>query len=88
MKGSSYMFGDNLAVVNSSRILDDTLKKRHNALSYQRVREAIAAEVIKFIYIDGDKNLADILTKPLPQTKWYPNMKPILHWLDKENKLE
>ena len=32
----------------------------------------------------GDKNPADILTKPLPQTKWYPIMKPILHWLDKE----
>jgi len=85
MQGPSYMFGDNLAVVNSSKIPDDTLKKRHNALSYHRVREAIAADIIKFIHIDGDKNPADILTKPLPQTKWYPLMKPILHWADKDN---
>ena len=85
MTGPSYMFGDNLAVVNSSRIPDDTLKKRHNALSYHRVREAIAADIIKFIHIDGDKNPADILTKPLPSTKWYPLMKPILHWLDLED---
>jgi hypothetical protein len=84
MQGPSYMFGDNLAVINSSRIPDDTLKKRHNALSYHRVREAIAAEIIKFIHIDGDKNPADILTKFLPSTKWYPIMKPILHWLNKD----
>ena len=84
IKGPSYMFGDNLAVINSSRIPDDTLKKRHNALSYHRVREAIAANIIKFIHIDGDKNSADILTKPLPSAQWYPIMKPILHWLDKD----
>src|SRR6476620_7103473 len=85
MEGPSYMFGDNLAVVNSSKVSDDTLKKKHNALSYHRVREAIAADIIMFIHIDGDKNPADILTKPLPQTKWYPLMKPILHWADKDN---
>ena len=38
LNGPSYLFGDNLAVVNSSSIPDDTLKKRHNALSYPRVR--------------------------------------------------
>ncbi len=58
---------------------------RWDALSYHRVREAIAAEIIKFVHIDGDKNPADILTKPLPQAKWYPLMKPILHWVDKDN---
>ena len=63
-------------------------RKGHNTLSYHRVREAFAADIIKFIYIDGDKNPVDILTKPLPQTKWYPIMKPFLHWLDKGNKLE
>ena len=85
MEGPSYIFGDILAVVNSSKIPDDTLKKRHNALSYHRVREFIAAKVIKFIHIDGDKNPADILTKSLLQAKWYPLMKPILHWVDKDN---
>ena len=50
MEGPSFMFGDNLAVVNSASIPDDTLKKRHNALSYYRVREAIAAGVLKFYH--------------------------------------
>ena len=84
IEGPSYMYGDNLAIINSSRLPDDTMKKRHNAHSYHRVREVIAAKIIKFIYIDGDKTPADILTKPLPSTKWYPIMKPILHWLDKD----
>lgn len=84
MEGPSYMYGDILAAVNSSMILDDTLKKRLKALSYHRVREVIAAEVIKFFYINGNKKPAGISTKALTQSKWYSLMKPILHWEDKD----
>ena len=45
----NYMFGDNLAVINIVAISDDTLKKRHNALSYHRVREAIAAKILSSV---------------------------------------
>ena len=62
LDGPSYMFGDNLSVINSSSIPDDTLKKKHNALNYHRVREAIAADILKFIHISSDQNPADILT--------------------------
>ena len=34
VEGPSMMFGDNLAVINSPFIPENTLKKRHNALSY------------------------------------------------------
>ena len=80
----SVMLGDNLAVINSASIPEDTLKKRHNALSYHRVREAIAAKVLKFHHISGKKNPADILTKFLPNSIWWPLMKPILHWPEKD----
>ena len=43
--GSSYMFGDNESVVNSSMKIDAKLHKRHNALSFHRVRESIAAGI-------------------------------------------
>lgn len=56
VEGPSMMFGDNLAVLNSASILEDTLKKRHNALSYHRVRKAIAAKVLKFHHISGKGN--------------------------------
>ena len=62
MKGPSIMFGDNLAVINSSAIPDDTLKKRHNALSYHRIREAIAFKILKFYHINGTENPTDVLT--------------------------
>jgi hypothetical protein len=43
VKEWSFILGDNQAVVTNSVIPHSTLSKRHNALSYHRVREAIAA---------------------------------------------
>ena len=37
----SYMFGDNQSVLTNNTILHSQLNKRHNALAYHRVREAI-----------------------------------------------
>ena len=57
------MFGNKQSVVNSPTILHTKLHKRHTALSYHRVREAIASKIITFIYILGSINPADILKK-------------------------
>ena len=43
-----YMFGDNKSVIMSSTIPQSILNKRHNMLSYHRVREAIAAKILEF----------------------------------------
>jgi hypothetical protein len=61
----SYMFGDNQAVVtnNSSTITHSSLHKRHNGLSYHRVREMIAAKILGYYWIDGKKNPADVVRK-------------------------
>jgi len=47
------MSGDNKSVVTSSTIPHSKLNKRHNALSYHRVREAIAARIIDFFILTG-----------------------------------
>ena len=47
--GPSWMFGDNQGVITSSTIPHSNLNKRHNALSYHRVRSSIAAGII---YLD------------------------------------
>ena len=60
---TSYMFGDNESVVNSSNNMYSKLTKRHKTLSYNRIREAIASGYIKFHYIPGKLNLVDILSK-------------------------
>jgi hypothetical protein len=80
LDGKSWMFGDNESVVKSSTIPQSNLMKRHNALAYHRVREAIAAGVIEFLHIPGIQNPADVLTKFLPYTTMWPLIEPILFW--------
>ena len=80
LDGISWMFGDNRSVVTSSTVPSSMLSKRHLALSYHRVREAIAAKIIKFCHIDGRDNVADVMTKFLPRPSFWPLIEPVLFW--------
>jgi hypothetical protein len=64
------MLGDNMPVVLSTTVPSSVLKKKHNAIAYHRVREAIAAKMMRFVYI--------VLTKPLSNEKFHYLMK---RWL-------
>ena len=64
--GPTNVFCDNAAVVMNTTKPKSTLKKKHNAIAYHRVREAQAAGVIRIAKEDGETNLADVLTKSLP----------------------
>ena len=57
------MFGDNKSVVDSSMIPHHKLNRRHQALSFHCVREAIASRILGFIHTDGKVNPPDILSK-------------------------
>ena len=59
----AYMFGDNKSFVTSSTIPQSILNKRHNMLSYNRVREAIAAKILAFRWCSSDQTSSDILSK-------------------------
>jgi len=63
IKGSSYMFGDNKSVVDTTTIPTHKLTKRHSFLAFHRVREALAAGYLYFYHLDGKYNPADILSK-------------------------
>ena len=63
IEGRSWMFGDNESTVNSASKPEAKLHKRHVALSFHRVREAIAANIVSFIHIKGSINPADIVSK-------------------------
>jgi hypothetical protein len=63
LREKSYIFGDNESVVNSATQPHAKLHKRHNALSFHRVREAIASGVYIFNHIPGENNPADIVSK-------------------------
>jgi hypothetical protein len=64
--GPTNVLTDNLAVVQNSTIPSSTIKKKHNSICYHRVREAIAAGIIRIAHIPSTENLADMFTKPLP----------------------
>ena len=59
------IFCDNDATVKATTRPESTLKKKHNAINYHRIREAQAAGHVCIGWIDGNENLADVLTKVL-----------------------
>ena len=76
----SYILGDNKSVITSSAYPNSTLNKRHNFLSFHKVRSAIAAGYVKFGFIAGSQNPADVLTKFLPYVQFWPIVQSILFW--------
>ena len=75
------MFGDNQSVITSSTLPHSKLLKRHNALSYHRVREAIAAKIINFVHIFGVDNPADVLSKHCGYPQMWLHIQPLLFWV-------
>jgi hypothetical protein len=87
VNAKSFMFGDNQAVVTNSSIPHSSLNKRHNALSYHRVREMIAAKILGYYWIDGKKNPADIVSKHWSYPQVWHLLKPILFYSGDTGKL-
>jgi hypothetical protein len=59
------LFGDNFGVIQSAEIPEGELKKKHIAISYHYVREAIAAKIVNAHWCKSSENFADICTKAL-----------------------
>ena len=77
----SIMFGDNKTVVDSATKIHAKLHKRHTALSFHRVREAIAAGFIAFYHIPGSLNPADVLSKHWGYSCVWKLLQPLLFWM-------
>lgn len=71
LEDTSVMVGDNMSVVVNTTLPSSSLKKKHLACAYHRVKEAIAAGFISFGHIPTQLNLADICTKPLPSASFH-----------------
>ena len=78
LDGSILMLGDNKSVVINTTIPSSVLKKKHNAIAYHRVCEAIAARIVRFCHIDTQVNIADVLTKPLVGPTFHQLVSPLL----------
>jgi hypothetical protein len=80
VKGKTIMFGDNQSVITSSTELQLPINKRHNALSYLQVQEAIAAGIVDFQKLLGANNPANVLSKHWGFQQAWPLLIPILFW--------
>lgn len=79
LDGPANLFGDNNSVITNATVPESTLKKKHNAICYHRVREAVAAKTVRIAYIPTGQNLADMLTKSLNGCKLHECCKKILY---------
>ena len=65
IEGATNIFCDNEAVTKATRTPESTLSKKHNAVAWHRVREAVAMEMVRVAKEDTKTNLADLMTKTL-----------------------
>ena len=74
------MFGDNELVVLTSKVPHSKLSKRHNALSYHKTREAVAAGILKSYHIQGEKNSADIVSQHWKMASVWDTLKLLMFY--------
>ena len=88
ISGPTLMFGDNKTVVDSGSTPKARLHKWHVLLSFHRVREAMASRILRFIYIPGSINPADLLSKAWGYQQIWPRLKALLFWEGDTSELE
>ena len=82
LRDKTIMFGDNESVTDSASKPHAKLHKRHNMLSFHRVREAISKRVCSFNHIPGEFNPADVLSKHWGHSQvWHHLLRPLLFWM-------
>ena len=76
----SFLFGDSQSVITRSTVPQSPLNKRHLALACHRVREAVAAGVLRLLPVNRKFNPVDILSKHCGHVQACPLLKPLLFW--------
>jgi len=75
-----YIASPSFILLGGRHVPHSKLHKRHNALSYHRTREAIAAGITRFHHIVGTTNTADILSKHWGHSSIWEMLRPLLFW--------
>jgi hypothetical protein len=71
IEGPANVFCDHRGVVTNTSMPESMLMKKHNAINYHAVREAVAVGILRVGKEDGETNLADLLTKVIfGQKRW------------------
>ena len=78
VEGPSTLLIDNNSVVINSTLPSSMLKKKHNAIAYHKVREVVAAVIVRIAHISSKMNRSDILTKPLGPQDYFNMLEGIM----------
>ena len=79
ISSESFLFGDNRSVVSSATQPHLTLSKCCNIMAFHRVKEAIAAKLMAFDWIQSAYNLSDMLSKHWDHPTAYPMILKLLN---------
>ena len=63
LSGPSYIYGDNMSVIQNTQIPDYVLNKKSNYVSYHAVREAVVMGECLTVHISTNDNPADLCSK-------------------------
>jgi hypothetical protein len=77
--GPALVYCDNQGVVKNVTIPESVLSKKHNAINYHAVREAVAANILRVAKESSVTNVADLLTKPLTEERRSQLLKAVLY---------
>ena len=68
-----------MSVILNTTVPSSMLSKKHAACNYHRVREAVAARILRFCHVRTEDNLADVMTKPLGRDRHQALMKGLVN---------
>ena len=77
--GPANVFCDNNGVVKNMTIPVSMLAKKHNAINYHAICNAVAAKIFRVGKEDGMMNLADLFTKVLRADRHRPLCKHVMY---------
>ena len=77
-ENTSTILCDNQSVIYNTQFPTSSLKKKHNAVAFHKVREAIVAGIIRTAHIRSEHNVSDILTKAKGPADYYQLLKVLL----------
>jgi hypothetical protein len=60
-----------VSVILNTTVPSSVFKEKYNAIAYHRVREAIAARIMRFGYMKSEENVSDVFTKRLSNEKFH-----------------
>ena len=72
------LYGDNASVIQNASIPHSDLKKKHIAISYHYVREAVAAKIVNVHWVKTNENWADTCTKALGKNIFHELVRDVM----------